>query len=47
MSEGVTCAACHVREGKVLGTHAIDDAPHPVVVSDEPAHRRRAPRATS
>lgn len=35
MSEGVTCAACHVREGKVLGTRAIEDAPHPVAVSDE------------
>lgn len=35
MSEGVTCAACHVRDGKVLGTHASADAPHPVVVSAE------------
>lgn len=35
MSEGVTCATCHVREGKVLGTHASADAPHPVVVSEE------------
>lgn len=35
MSEGVTCAACHVREGKVLGTRDINDAPHPVAVSDE------------
>ncbi len=35
MSEGVTCAACHVRDGKVLGTHATTNAPHPVVVSPE------------
>lgn len=35
MSEGVTCATCHVREGTVLGTHANDKAPHPVVVSEE------------
>ena len=35
MSEGVTCAACHVREGTVLGTRAIEDAPHPVVASEE------------
>ena len=35
MSEGVTCAACHVREGTVLGSHATDNAPHPVTVSAE------------
>lgn len=28
--EGVTCAACHVRDGKVVGVHGIADAPHPV-----------------
>ena len=33
--EGVTCAACHVREGTVLGTSPAPHAPHPVVVSDE------------
>mgnify|MGYP003334752877 FL=1 len=33
--EGVTCAACHVRDGTILGTHASKAAPHPVVVSDE------------
>lgn len=33
--EGVTCAACHVREGTILGTHASPGAPHPVAVSTE------------
>lgn len=28
--EGVTCAACHLREGKILGTRGDTDAPHPV-----------------
>lgn len=29
--EGVSCAACHVREGEVLAAHAPErDAPHPV-----------------
>lgn len=35
MSEGVTCAACHVRDGVVLSTRAAPDAPHPVAVSAE------------
>ncbi len=35
MSEGVTCAACHVRDGVVIGTRAAPDAPHPVAVSQE------------
>ncbi len=34
-AEGVTCAACHVRDGTVLGTHPSADAPHPVTVSAE------------
>ncbi len=29
-AEGVTCAACHVREGKIVGPRAVADAPHPV-----------------
>ena len=33
MAEGVGCAACHVRDGKVISTRAIEDAPHPVVYS--------------
>ena len=28
--EGVTCAACHYRDGAILGVHGTDDAPHPV-----------------
>lgn len=35
MAEGVTCAACHVREGTVISTRAAPDAPHPVAVSVE------------
>ncbi|HJN72488.1 MAG TPA: hypothetical protein QGF58_01025 [Myxococcota bacterium] len=34
-SEGVTCAACHVREDVVVGTRPAPGAPHPVAVSDE------------
>ena len=35
MAEGVTCAACHVRDGMVISTRAAPDAPHPVAVSAE------------
>lgn len=35
MSEGVGCAACHVREGVVLASRKGGAAPHPVVVSAE------------
>ncbi len=35
MSEGVTCVACHVRDGVVLSTRAAPGAPHQVVVSTE------------
>jgi len=28
--EGVTCAACHLREGKILGVYGDTKAPHPV-----------------
>ena len=28
--EGVTCAACHLREGRILGPSGSDAAPHPV-----------------
>lgn len=35
MSEGVTCAACHIRDGKIVGTRPIADAPHPMAVSEE------------
>lgn len=28
--EGVTCAACHLREGEILGPSGSDAAPHPV-----------------
>lgn len=35
MSEGVTCAACHVREGTVIGVRDIEGGPHAVVASAE------------
>jgi nitrate/TMAO reductase-like tetraheme cytochrome c subunit len=35
MAEGVGCAACHIRDGQVVSTRAIDNAPHPVVRSSE------------
>ena len=35
MAEGVTCAACHVRDGVVVSTRAAPHAPHPVAVSAE------------
>lgn len=35
MREGVTCAACHVREGQVIGARPVSGAPHPVAVSAE------------
>ena len=28
--EGVTCAVCHVRDGKIVGPYGIEGAPHPV-----------------
>jgi len=34
-SEGVTCAACHVRDGKIVASHPpAGKAPHPVTWSD-------------
>jgi len=33
--EGVTCAACHIRDGVVVGTHANDGPPHVVRASEE------------
>jgi hypothetical protein len=35
MSEGVSCAACHVRDGMIVSTRAVTNAPHPVAVSAE------------
>lgn len=35
MSEGVSCAACHVRDGKVLTTRSEGQAPHPLASSAE------------
>ncbi len=33
--EGVTCAVCHVEDGKIVGPFGTEDAPHPVVVDRE------------
>ena len=33
--EGVTCAACHVRDGGIYGTHITENAPHSVTPSTE------------
>ena len=34
--EGVTCAACHLREGKIVGVKGLTSAPHPVRKIDDP-----------
>lgn len=34
--QGVTCTACHLREGKILGIHGITDSPHPVRKLNDP-----------
>lgn len=34
--EGVTCAACHYRDGKIVGVLGTTNAPHPVKKIDDP-----------
>lgn len=34
-NEGVTCAVCHIRNGKIVGPFETDTAPHPVEVDTE------------
>lgn len=34
--EGVTCAVCHFREGKIMSVMAHSDAPHPLLKLDSP-----------
>lgn len=34
--EGVTCAACHYRDGKIVGVLGTTNAPHPVKKLDDP-----------
>jgi len=34
--EGVTCAACHYRDGKIVGVFGNTNAPHPVKKLDDP-----------
>ena len=34
--EGVTCTACHLRDGKIVGVQGIQDTPHPVQQLDDP-----------
>lgn len=36
-SEGVNCAVCHVKDGKIVGPFETDAAPHPVFVDPEMA----------
>jgi hypothetical protein len=33
--EGVTCAVCHVREGRIVGPFKTDTAPHPLTIDPE------------
>jgi hypothetical protein len=33
--EGVTCAVCHLKDGKIVGPFETQDAPHPVAVDRE------------
>ena len=35
-SEGVTCAACHLRDGFILGNYGLENTPHPVRKLDNP-----------
>jgi hypothetical protein len=34
--EGVTCAACHYRDGKIVGVLGTTSAPHPVEILEDP-----------
>ena len=34
--QGVTCAACHLRDGKIVGVLGGTDAPHPVALIEDP-----------
>lgn len=34
-AEGVTCAVCHIKDGKIIGPFATDNAPHSVIVDPE------------
>jgi hypothetical protein len=34
-NEGVTCAVCHIKEGKIIGPFETDNAPHPVITDPE------------
>ena len=34
--EGVTCTACHLRDGRIVGVLGIEDAPHPVAKIEDP-----------
>jgi hypothetical protein len=33
--EGVTCAVCHIKEGKIIGPFGVEGAPHPVIADPE------------
>jgi len=34
--EGVTCAACHLREGRIVGVYGLPNTPHPVQKIGDP-----------
>jgi len=34
--EGVTCAVCHLKDGKILGSSGSENAPHPVAKIQDP-----------
>jgi cytochrome c553 len=34
--EGVTCTACHLRDGKIVGILGLENTPHPVKKIDDP-----------
>ncbi|MEJ1355072.1 MAG: hypothetical protein RPU39_10340 [Candidatus Sedimenticola sp. (ex Thyasira tokunagai)] len=34
--EGVTCNACHLREGKIRGVYGVTNAPHPIEKIEDP-----------
>ncbi len=33
--EGVTCAVCHIKDGKIVAPFETDNAPHPIIVDPE------------
>jgi hypothetical protein len=40
--EGVTCAVCHIKDGKIVGPFETDNAPHPVIIDPEMTSRMKS-----